>query len=105
MSYLKLEVYVPENDVKKIVKELNKENLIGDGAYDYVYTNTKVKGHFRALKGANPYIGEVGKIEEVDEIKLEFRVREEEIKKTLKIVKDNHPYEVPVINIIKLLDY
>ncbi len=105
MSFFKLEIYVPEENVKNIVDSLNKEKLIGDGAYDYVYTNMKVKGHFRPLKGAKPHIGKIGEIEEVDEIKLELRVKKEEIKKSLKIIRENHPYEVPVINVMELLEY
>lgn len=105
MKYLKLEIYVPEKNVIDIVEALNREKLIGDNLYDFVYTTTKVKGHFRPLEGAKPHIGSINEVEEIDEIKLETRVLKEEINRALKIIKKYHPYEVPVINIIELLEY
>ena len=44
------------------------------------------------------------KIEEVQESKLEFRIRREDLEETMRIIKENHPYEVPVINVIELID-
>lgn len=104
MKYYKFEVFIPQESSKILIRALNDRGLLRDGSYDYCYSKTSVKGNFRPLKGANPYIGEVGKIEEVCEDKLEFRIREKDKELALKIIKENHPYEVPVINIIQLLD-
>ena len=56
------------------------------------------------LKGQTPIIGSLNKVEEVEESKLEFRIRREDLEEAMKIIRENHPYEVPVINIIELID-
>lgn len=102
MKYVKIEVFVPEDNEKEIIEGVN--NFLKDNNYDYVYSSTKVKGHFRPLEGADPYLGNVGKVEEVDEVKLEFRIKRENLKEVYEIIKREHPYEVPIINAMELID-
>ncbi|MGI5949829.1 divalent cation tolerance protein CutA [Peptoniphilus sp.] len=102
MKYVKIEVFVPEKNVKDIISNVNE--YLKDNNYDYVYSSTKVLGHFRPLDGADPYLGSVGKVEEVDEVKLEFRVKSKDAKEVYQIIKREHPYEVPIINVIELVD-
>ncbi|WP_071026180.1 divalent cation tolerance protein CutA [Peptoniphilus raoultii] len=102
MTYFKFEVFIPKENSKKLIDELNKNSLLIDGPYDYVFAATEVLGHFRPLEDSNPFIGEKMKIEEVKELKLEFRIKSENKDKTFRIIKENHPYEIPVINIIPL---
>lgn len=102
MSYLKFEVFIPPEDSPKLIEALNDKGLIKDGPYDYVYASTKIQGHFRPLEGAKPHIGEIAKVEELTEDKLEFRIREEDKEEAYNLIVNNHPYEIPVINIIKL---
>lgn len=102
MKYVKIEVFVPKKNEKDILSAIN--HYLKDNNYDYVYSSTKVLGHFRPLDGANPYLGNVGKIEEVDEVKLEFRVKSKDIREVYETIKREHPYEVPIINVIELMD-
>lgn len=103
-KHLKIEVYVPEEYVVNIVNGLNESNILKEGHYDYVFATTKVKGHFRPIEGANPFLGEIGVVQECDEVKMEFRIREEDLLDVKKIIELKHPYEEPIINIIELID-
>lgn len=103
MSYLKVEFFVPLEHVTSIVEALNQAQLLTEGNYDYCFAYTPVKGHFRPLQDANPYIGNVNEITQVDEVKVECRIDALAKAKAERIIKEHHPYEVPVINFIELL--
>ncbi|BFL72839.1 hypothetical protein [Anaerococcus nagyae] len=103
MDYIKVEVFVPEEDKWKIIEGLNKKEILKDNGYDSVFSEAKVIGHFIPLKGSNPDKGEIDKLCDVNEVKLEFRIKETYKDLAFDIIKENHPYEVPVINFIDLL--
>lgn len=103
MLYLKVEVFVPADDIETMVDALNKAGLLQEGSYDYCYSCTPVKGHFRPLEGANPSVGQIGSKTEVDEMKLEFRIRMSQRVVVERIVRQYHSYEMPVMNFYQLL--
>ena len=103
MSYLKAEIFIPAENSEELITALNQVGLLKDGNYDYCYAATPVKGHFRPLDGANPFIGEVGEIAEVDELKVEFRIKAVDRKIAEMVILEKHPYETPVVNFIGLV--
>ena len=42
------------------------------GNYDFCGFTVEGKGNFRPIDGANPFIGEIGKLETVNETRIEF---------------------------------
>jgi len=105
MSWIKIECFIPEEFVAKLRDELNKIGaLTVDERYDYCMSVSKVKGSWRPLEGADPYLGETGKIFEAEEAKVEFTCRKEICKAAVETIMKVHPYEKPVINVIPLLD-
>ena len=104
MKHVKIEIFIPRENSRKLIDKINEAWYLKEENYDYCNAETYVLGHFRPIEGANPYIGSLNKIEEVQESKLEFRIRREDLEETMRIIKENHPYEVPVINIIELID-
>lgn len=102
MKFLKVEVFIPKEFVTQLANELNENGVLEFDNYDYVFSTTPVIGRFRPLEGANPYLGAIGKVEEVEEMKMEFRIEERYLEEVLRIVDLVHPYETPVINVIEL---
>lgn len=102
---VKIEIYVPEEFVIKLRDELNKINACEVGNYDNVISVTKVSGYWRPLDGANPYEGIVGEISEGTECKVELRCKKDLAGQALKIIKEVHPYEEPLINIIPIVNH
>ena len=100
--YLKVEVYIPEKDHHEMMNALNEAGLLGQGNYDYVFSATRVLGHWRPLPGADPSIGEVGEISREPELKIEFRIEQPQRQAVEAIIRANHPYEEPAINFIPL---
>ncbi len=103
-SYVKVEVYIPEEYVPDLRESLNEGGYLREGAYDSVMAVHKVTGSWRPLEGARPFEGRIGELCTSEEVKAEFRCRRGDIGDVERIVRSIHPYEVPVINFIPLLD-
>ncbi len=63
------------------------------GKYSHCTFNLRGTGTFKPLEGANPFIGEKGKVEEVKEIRLETIITEEVRDKVINSMLKAHPYE------------
>jgi hypothetical protein len=48
-------------------------------------------------------VGEVGKLDEVEEERIEITCEKNMAAKIVKVIRDNHPYEEPVIDVYPLL--
>lgn len=73
--------------------------------YRRCFSLIKCQGTWIAMDGTHPYIGEIGKIETADEIRIEFIVKEEHLKDVIKKIKDTHPYEEPAIDVIPCIGW
>lgn len=103
-KYCKIVVFTPVTHADKI-RDVLAENGAGHiGNYDSCSFSVKGIGRFRGLKGTKPFIGKTGKIEKVDEEKIETICEIKNIDKVIAAVKKVHPYEEPAIDIIPLLN-
>ncbi len=103
-KYVKIYVFIPKTHANKVRLALGEAGIGKMGNYDHCAFVSEGKGYFHPLGDANPAIGSVGKIEEVEEIKLEFVCLESEIDKVIEVVKEHHPYEEVALDVIPLLD-
>ncbi|WP_353949367.1 cytochrome C biogenesis protein [Sporolactobacillus sp. Y61] len=87
----------------QVRNKLNEAGVLTVGKYDNVISYSKVKGYWRPLEGANPYDGVIGQITSGTECKMEFRCHLKEVAFVKSIIKEVHPYEEPIINIIPSL--
>ncbi|MBL1458351.1 MULTISPECIES: NGG1p interacting factor NIF3 [unclassified Methylophaga] len=91
----KLVFFVPDTH-----KELVKEAIFNAGAghfdgYDCCSWETQGMGQFRPLDNSQPFIGENGKLEQVNEYRVETICSNETIKTVVSALKLAHPYEEP----------
>ena len=101
---MKIVVFVPATHAGQI-----REALAGAGAghvgnYDFCSFSSKGMGRFRGGEGTNPFIGEPGKIEEVDEERIETICPSEKLDAVLDVVMKAHPYEEPAIDVYPILN-
>jgi len=75
------------------------------GSYECCSFETLGTGQFKPLQGANPFIGQIGVVEKVSELKVEMVCENHCLKAVVEAMKENHPYEMPAYDIIKLEDY
>ncbi len=72
------------------------------GDYDSCSYNTAGEGTFRALEGANPYVGEPGKIHTEPEVRIETVFPVYAGKSVVSALKQAHPYEEVAYDIYPL---
>jgi hypothetical protein len=90
--------YVPESHLDQVKEAVFAAGAGHIGDYDYCAWQTLGTGQFRAKPGADPYIGEVGKLEKVAEYKVEMVCKKDKINDVVKALKQAHPYETPAFH-------
>jgi len=98
----KFTVYVPVQHADKVSQAIFKGGAGKIGKYTETSFNISGKGTFKPTEGTHPFIGEIGKREEVQEIKIETVVAERDLDSVIQAMKDNHPYEEPAYDIYEL---
>jgi hypothetical protein len=99
---VKIVVFVPETHTDAIRKVIGENGAGKIGNYNFCSFSAKGVGRFNPTEGANPHIGEIGKLEEVLEERIEFVCPRENIKKVVNAIKENHPYEEVALDIYPL---
>jgi hypothetical protein len=100
--FFKLEIFAPAESVDEILEVLAGVHAGEIGNYDHCSTVYQVQGSYRPLEGASPAVGEVGKMFYGGECKIEVNCREAFLQEAIQAVREVHPYEEPVINVIPL---
>ena len=75
------------------------------GDYDHCAWQVLGLGQFRPLDGSQPFIGEAGQVEQVEEWKMELVVADELIRAVVTALKQSHPYETPAYEVWRLEDF
>ncbi|POF42820.1 NGG1p interacting factor NIF3 [Pseudomonas laurylsulfativorans] len=101
----KLSFFVPTSHVEdvKIAVFAAGGGRIGD--YDHCAWQVLGTGQFRPLDGSQPFIGEAGQVEQVEEWKVELVVADELIRSVVAALKQSHPYETPAYEVWRLEDF
>lgn len=94
----------PETHSEAVRMAIGKAGIGKIGNYSHCSFVTKGKGYFMPNTEANPHIGEANKIEEVDEVVIEFICEKEQLQLLKEIIKNSHPYEEVALDIFPLLN-
>jgi len=91
-------------------KEVVKQALFDLGAgkfanYDSCSFECEGVGQFRPIDGANPYEGELNKLEIVREFKVEMICEDGLIHEAVRVLNVVHPYEEVAFEVYKLEDF
>jgi hypothetical protein len=100
---IKLSDFVPRGHEEKVMEALFKYSGFIGNYRDCSFSATGI-GTFRPLEGARPFIGEVGKREYAEEVRLEVILRNEDLAPALKSLLASHPYEEPAYDLYPLLN-
>lgn len=93
---LKFVVFVPKDAADKIrdaAADAGAGQIGRVSRYSHCSFRSAGTGTFLPLDGANPAIGSIGSLEEVEEYRLEMVVSERELRGVIAAVLDAHPYE------------
>lgn len=103
-QFVKIVVFTPLAHSDEVRLTLAKAGAGMIGNYDSCSFSSRGIGRFRPLKGAQPFVGEIGKTEEVEEERIEVICPQNILKKVIEELKKTHPYEEPAIDIYPLLN-
>ena len=101
----KLCFFVPASHVEVVKNAVFAAGGGRIGAYDRCSWQVLGLGQFRPLDGSQPFIGEAGRVERVEEWKVELVVCDELIREVVAALKLSHPYETPAYEVWRLEDF
>lgn len=93
MNAYKLVVYVPVSHADLVREAIGGAGGGKIGNYSFCSFSVRGIGRFKPEAGAQPYIGEVGTLEEVEEERIEVTVRGDVLDAVIVAMKAAHPYE------------
>ena len=98
----KLGFYVPPSHLEVVKAALFAAGAGRIGNYDSCAWQTLGQGQYRPLNGSQPYQGQTGVVEAVEEYRVELVCADELIKKVVQALRTAHPYEEPAFDIVRL---
>ena len=98
----KIVVFVPLDAFEKFRKAILDIGAGYIGNYSHASFSAKGEGTFKPLPGSEPYIGEVGKFERVEEMRFETIVPQHLLDEVLEAINLYHPYEEPAVDVYSL---
>ena len=100
---VKIVVFVPEENADDMRQALGKAGAGQIGEYSFCSYSIKGIGRFKPSSNANPHIGTPGKMQEVNEERIEVACEKSQAKTIIELIKQTHPYEEVVIDIYSML--
>src|SRR5918995_5571567 len=95
----KLVVFVPEEDVDTVAKALAGAGAGVIGDYTECTFRTRGTGTFRGGDETNPYLGEKGRLEQVEEVRMETVVPAHAVDRAIDAATAAHPYEEVALDV------
>jgi len=101
----KLAFFVPASHVEVVKAAVFAAGGGRIGDYDHCAWQTLGQGQFRPLDGSQPYLGQAGQVEVVEEWKVELVVADDLIAQAVAALKQSHPYETPAYEVWRLAEF
>lgn len=94
----KLCFFVPESHLEQVKQAVFSAGAGRIGDYDQCCWQVKGQGQFRPLPGSQPFIGESGALERVEEYRVELVCSDDLIADAVDALRQAHPYEEPAFD-------
>ena len=104
-AFDKLVVMVPRADAGVLLDALGAAGAGRVGNYSHAAFRVDGTGQFRPLDGANPTIGEVGRVEQVAETRIDVVVPRGSRDAVMAALRDAHPYEEPGFDLTEMVRF
>jgi len=103
-NFVKIRVSVPLEAADQVRQALGQAGAGFQGNYEFASGSIKQIGRFKPTSSASPAIGEIGKLEKVEEELIETLCRKDLVETAIAAIKKAHPYEEPAIDIVPRYD-
>ena len=101
----KLAFFVPASHVEVVKAAVFAAGGGRIGDYDHCAWQTLGQGQFRPLDGSQPFLGQTGQVEVVEEWKVELVVADDLITQVVAALRQSHPYETPAYEVWRLAEF
>lgn len=98
----KVVVYVPRSHAKQVRKAMWEGGAGSISNYSECSFNIEGVGTFRGDAGTNPTIGQPGRLEHVEEVRIEVICWKDRLGDVIKHARKAHPYEQAAIDVLEL---
>lgn len=99
---LKLVLFVPAGYEEKLLEALAVAGAGSLGCYSHCSFQASGTGTFKPLEGSTPFIGRRGRLEKVEEVRLETILPVSRRRAVLRALLEAHPYEEPAYDLYPL---
>lgn len=89
----KVVVFIPKGHENVVMDAMARAGAGWIGNYSHCTFQINGTGTFMPLEGTNPYIGQQGRLERVEEVRLETIVPSSRLDRVIKAMLEVHPYE------------
>lgn len=103
-SKVKIVVFVPESQAEAIRQAMGRAGAGKIGNYTHCSFSSKGTGRFKPENEARPTIGQVGKLESVEEERIEIVCERDLLPRVVAAIKKVHPYEEVALDVYSLED-
>lgn len=97
-----LVTFIPTDHVTPVIDALAAAGAGAVGDYDRCHFRVAGTGSFRPLDGADPFIGDVGAVEEVPEERVEMVLPRSARSRVITALRAAHPYEEPAFHVLEM---
>ncbi len=97
--------FVPQSHVEDVKAAVFAAGGGKMGDYQECCWQVAGSGQFRPSAAANPFIGNAGELERVDEYRVEMVCADDQIRAAVAALKAAHPYEEPAYDVWRLADF
>ncbi len=98
----KLVVFVPAANVDAVSRAMFAAGAGRIGAYSSCSFRAPGTGTFFGESGANPAVGVAGRLETVDELRVETLVPISRVEDVVRAMRASHPYEEPAFDLVRV---
>jgi dinuclear metal center YbgI/SA1388 family protein len=101
----KLVIFIPEENVDAVAQALAEAGAGVIGDYTECTFRTQGEGTFRGGEHTDPYLGEKGRLEKIEEIRLETIIPAHAVRRAVDAVTAAHPYEEVALDVYPVEGY
>lgn len=101
----KIVVTVPTANADAVREAIGEAGGGRLGAYSFCSFSTPGVGRFRPEAGADPHIGAIGRMEALEEERIEVTCEAEVVGEVVAAINRAHPYEEVALDVFPLVDW
>lgn len=98
-EHIKIVTFVPEPQLDTVRSAMWNAGAGVIGDYEKCSFTTRGTGSFQGSDNTQPAVGQAGRFEQIEEVRLEMVCAPKQLDRALKALRESHPYEEPAVDL------